>query len=448
MRIGGIAYHLKGARARPEERAPATGQVRKARVRPDAITADPLNRTLGATIFPPYFYKPSGPIFSRYTTQIWTGSRIVPQGQEVDIIEGPFGPWSAGGDLGPRSSRVLRVRYFGDSSDHVNPRRKFPKQWIDGWMRTSDLVAGGPRSGEKRQGAGREAAKSDAAVSSRGVSLGAGVPRTGQADGPLMVCTAASCLFYESTAAGSPGRNLPEGATIRAEVDPDRVVREGWTAVSVTTGPVVRRGYMRSEILAPAGTAPPPPPPPPPPARPPWEEPGLTPVQRLNRIEAEVKRVIAAGHPLKIVRNLYAIYSSASRVARREPAPLEEIYLQVNRARRPTGAVARCSYPWGCAFYPPFALTLGASQGDVRRQSVLLPTTARFELLSGRIRAPDDSQAPIRTVRVHYNVPRVEEGGAVYRARYSGMAIDPRSGESRAVANIEGYVNAATLYGN
>ena len=262
-----------------------------------------------------------------------------------------------------------------------------------------------------------------------------------------MMCSASApyCLLYKSTAAGSPSFVLPEGSHIRVEIDPDRVVQEGWTPVSVTlAGPVVERGYMRSEILAPAGTAPPPPPPPPPPA-PPWEEPGLTPVQRLNRIEREVKSVIAAGHPLKIVRNLYAIYSSASRAARREPADLETLYLQMNRAaRRPTpGGIVRCSYPWGCAFYPIFALNPGASQGDVRRASVLLPTTARFVLLDGPIRAPDDNQAPIRTTRVDYRVPRVEAGGSIYRARYSGMVIDPRSGESRAVDNIEGYVNAA-----
>ena len=389
---------------------------RSMRVRSNAITADPLNRVLGATIFPPYFYSSRGPIFSRYTSQIWTGSRIVPQGQVVDVIEGPFGPWSAGGDLGPRSNRVLRVRYLGDSSDHVNPRRKFLDQWVEGWMRTSDLVD----------------------LSSLQVKTAASL---------FAASRPAPWLLYESTAAGSPSFALPEGSRIQVETDPDRVVREGWTPVSVTidllAGPVVRRGYMRSEILAPAGTAPPPPPPP----VPPWEEPGLTPVQRLNRIEREVKIVIAGGHPLKIVRNLYAIYSSASRAARREPADLETLYLQVNRAaRRPTpGDIVRCSYPWGCVLYPPFTLVPGAIQGEVRRASVLLPTTARITLLDGPIRAPDDNQAPIRTTRVDYRVPRVEAGGSIYRARYSGMVIDPRSGESRAVADIEGYVNAVHL---
>lgn len=98
----------------------------------------PSPQVPGATIFPPWFYTPQGPVYSDFTTQVWSGSRIVPIGQEVQILEGPYGPWSQyrGGADG---AIVYRVRYFGPSSAHTERWSQFPPQEIQGWIDVNNL---------------------------------------------------------------------------------------------------------------------------------------------------------------------------------------------------------------------------------------------------------------------------------------------------------------------
>lgn len=112
-----------------------------------------------------------------------------------------------------------------------------------------------------------------------------------------------------------------------------------------------------------------------------------------------------------------------------------------NRMRR--GAVIGCTYPNGCGLYPLFTLNPGASQGDVRRGSMLVPQGGELVILNGPFAVPDDFQAPIRTVSVNAYTPRVRPGGVIYHVRFTGTAIDPVTGARRSVANVEGYVNGA-----
>ena len=67
-----------------------------------------------------------------------------------------------------------------------------------------------------------------------------------------------------------------------------------------------------------------------------WDQPGLTAAQRLGKIDLALKDAIAAGRPIKLVQNLYAIYQVFSRAVGGEPATLATLYAQAGRPYQPT----------------------------------------------------------------------------------------------------------------
>ena len=95
----------------------------------------------GTTIHPPYFYTKDGPLYTEFTRQIRDGSRIVPPGTLVRILDGPYGPWPGRhGRAGtqPRALRVYKVEYIGKSYSKTTGQT-FPRQRVEGWIDARDL---------------------------------------------------------------------------------------------------------------------------------------------------------------------------------------------------------------------------------------------------------------------------------------------------------------------
>ena len=95
----------------------------------------------GTTIYPPYFFTRRGPLFTEVTRQIKDGSRIVPAGTRVQILEGPIGPWESRRAGGPSTFVVYRVTYTGPSFSKTTGL-PFPPRRIEGWVHADDLRTG------------------------------------------------------------------------------------------------------------------------------------------------------------------------------------------------------------------------------------------------------------------------------------------------------------------
>ena len=106
------------------------------------------------------------------------------------------------------------------------------------------------------------------------------------------------------------------------------------------------------------------------------------------------------------------------------------------------GSVLRCEDPRGCALYPGFTMTLGVSQGSVRRASYVLEQGSEVIALGVTFPAPDDPNAPIISVSVKPLLRQVWPGSPIVRVPYTGVLIDPRTGTRSSVAGAEGYVLA------
>ena len=128
-----------------QARGPNTGQTRDPRrfaavliTATAQIEDSPGSERRGATIYPPYFFTRRGPMFTEITRQIKDGSRIVPAGTRVQILEGPIGPWESQRAGGPRTFTVYRVTYTGPSFSKTTGL-PFPSRRIEGWVRAEDI---------------------------------------------------------------------------------------------------------------------------------------------------------------------------------------------------------------------------------------------------------------------------------------------------------------------
>ena len=136
------AAHARDGASTGQTRGSALEVVPTAR----AQVTDSYGQIDGTTIHPPYFYTKDGPLYTEFTRQIRDGSRIVPPGTLVRILDGPYGPWAgwrgrgAGSTPGtqPRALRVYKVEYIGTSYSKTTGR-PFPRQRVEGWIDANDL---------------------------------------------------------------------------------------------------------------------------------------------------------------------------------------------------------------------------------------------------------------------------------------------------------------------